>query len=125
MSQAPDESPADEYERELARRRAAASGVVGRCVSWSVGGHLLVPTFVCVGCIGAEFRHAGPSSEVFSALWLVGAGVSYQVSVAAAVAAFVTLRRWSVLPWPRRALGLAPWLVVCAEFALPGLVLLA
>lgn len=129
MSAVPDESPADEYDRQQVERRSTVARRVAKLAWWSLGLHAGAFGLICVGCgagagIATLAEEAGraPTPDVVMLGTFVGAcGILLVWAasfVVAGVASVATVRQWSLLSPIRRAFGLLPWGLFLAEFTM-------
>lgn len=105
------ESPADEYERRLAERRAWAMILIARS-GWAVAIAVLpiLPVALFRHPLGRWLWELDDTSRRLA----IGAGAAV-LSVAclapASLAAVTTVRHWSVLPREWKVLGLFSWVI--------------
>jgi hypothetical protein len=123
-----DEAPADEYDRQLARRKTGAKRTIRRCFWFWLLGHAFAVTAVVLLIVSVV--NAANDAEGVAFFTMIGAAASAIVApllwtVPAGRAAFVAVRDRSVLSWPWIVYGLAPWMGLCTELsAFTGLMIL-
>ena len=115
-----DDSPADEYDRQLDDRRSKAKRTIRRCFwAWLLG-HAFAAAAIALLVVTLVVAFDG--KDLLALLTLGGAGTSaisaaLLWTVPAGRAAFIVARDRGVLSWPWIVYGLVPWLGVCTELS--------